>query len=86
MPCRRRSVWRRKRDRSDLFKPSRSRAGPSPRALVTNNTYGRPAMRGTIAWLPGYRLLAVLYERTGSHFLGLVTALTCHKGLEKLAT
>lgn len=43
----------------------------------------------SIAWLFGYRRLAVRYERKGSHFLaflGLAAALTCYKKLAKLTT
>ncbi|WP_445067663.1 IS5 family transposase [Streptomyces sp. SAS_281] len=43
----------------------------------------------SIAWLFGYRRLAVRYKRKGSHilaFLGLAAALTCYKKLAKLTT
>jgi hypothetical protein len=40
----------------------------------------------SIAWLFGYRRLAVRYERKGSHFLAflsLAAALTCHQGIRE---
>lgn len=40
----------------------------------------------SIAWLFGYRRLAIRYERKGSHFLALAAAMTCYKKLAKLAT
>jgi hypothetical protein len=42
-----------------------------------------------MAWLAGYRRLAMRYERNASHFLAFITlaaTLTCYKKLTKLAT